>query len=196
MPANRFMAPDGLSRKRQSSNDTDDLDAEKFLEEFLGAVGEKVQKDKQNDEFIQSLVNLSFLFDIMDTPVLGYSQHRDADSALVVGFVPELEEFDSLKAMRIHQYAINNARHWAEVPLFDGNIYHGKPNWLYVQDRLFRKGGNYCGVTSALIRKYGDVDLLYYPMDDNPSPFSGALLRNENDMTYMGWEFEQRHASR
>lgn len=175
VPARLGVAQDGMSRRRPSGEDSDESDAEAYLDEFLGLSG--FASDKEKDTALTRLsLFVAYTYDHMESrKPLGF----DRSPKVVLSNEPEVAivspgTFASARAQRIEE----RGERLREIPpslrAWDSNIRSGQPEWYWVADT--------------------EVDRGLYPASE--TPFHPALIRNEDDVSYIGMEFAVRKEGR
>lgn len=199
VPAAKFAGPDGLSRKRRSSQDSEDSDAEEFLNDFLGdsslhAINTSSSGLSNTHSPLPFSPYLEALLDSMSGKVLGLTLDIDDDFRHYVPYsVRTLENSITLRG-QVLQDAIEEAHRKGE-PLheaFDGNIRRKGPRWL---ERQNKKYNAHEPMNWELFDGYNLAECGFGrgPSNLDPSPYHSSFLRIQDDSSYMGTEFFHRN---
>ncbi len=173
VPATSGVAQDGLSRKRRTSVDSDDSDGEAFLDTFFAssAIALPPYKGERNTPPLLH----SFLWDQMSS-----GEHTGFDVLPFFGGTapPEyalvsMGVFASERGANIAEWEEDHASDEPSVAAWDANLVEGIPNW-------YRREHNQIPGEPR------------FPYARESSPFHPALLRNRDDVSYVGPEFMKR----
>ncbi|KAJ3474287.1 hypothetical protein NLI96_g12542 [Meripilus lineatus] len=200
VPASKFKGPDGLSRKRRSSQDSLDSDAEEFLDEFFG--------DSHPTPINTSVFGLSFshpyppfspyleaILDDMSGNVLGLTLETDEDGRFVPYTLTTLQNSDSLRGQVVQDAVYHALQNGIPLPsYFNGNINrHGTPFWKTTEDTKWRVHETHYDSTNCDGYNLKECGFGVGPSDDDPSPFHSSFLRVQDDSSYTGTEFFHRN---
>ncbi|THH14737.1 hypothetical protein EUX98_g9572, partial [Antrodiella citrinella] len=193
VPAAKFLPQDGLSRRRRAVEDSDESDGEDRIDDYIGAV-------VQLQEPLADLRPSYSVYRVLRREMLDYSRSLGVDRSaftetniLVRQALVFPATFDSLKAERIRIYEDSFNREAQNGFAFNANVRSGQVIWHSFHDRLFQPGGRFHRYDHDLPLEH--QVLSWCPSPENPSPFHASLLRNIDDYTYVGTEFEVRKQS-
>ena len=173
VPAEKGKGQDGMSRRGWAEGDSDESDAEEYLDKFFGFHGGAYNCSQSPTEFVRASLHLAYRYeDMLRQRPLGVdrvSRHEErTDPAFTV---THFGLFTSDKADSIAARADAMRFADAHVRAWDANIVRGQPAWC--------------------LESPGRA-----PLDTDTSPYHPALLRNEDDVTYIGHEFMVRKEAR
>lgn len=182
VPAAKGLGQDGLSRRGRDPNDTDESDAERYLDEFFGAAGLARYKGRRLKD-----INLRALLQY-DAMVAGYSipigydlnpTSRINNADHFPGSVSFLGDFDTPKSDAMRTWLERWESAISPVPgmssPFDSNTRDGVPMWATLRQARTSDRHNWSDNGT--------------PMVPSVSPFHGSFLRNDDDQTFIGLDF-------
>lgn len=175
IPAAKGVAQDGLSRRRPAPDDSEESDAEEYLDKFFRSAAFVYNSGVANADFSRLELVTAFRYDAMEPSPRAvafcytnrFIQPANVDLPQVA--LVSLSEFQSARAENIEEW---QDRHWNAPPssrVWDSNIVSEWPAWWHVTG----------GIRPSPSFGYKHAH----------SPFHPALLRNEDDVTYVGREF-------
>ncbi|EMD31741.1 hypothetical protein CERSUDRAFT_100207 [Gelatoporia subvermispora B] len=172
VPAANHAAEDGLSRRRPSPENSSESDGENELERRVGTTA--ITFEHLHNKYDRHTARAAIVRDA--TPQSGgWGTMIDApaDPAEPFSFhVSTLADFDMRPAT-----AISEGGGTEGVP---ANIVFGLPQWY---------------LKSQWVLTNGRREFLWHQIDTEDFPFHPGLLRNENDVNYIGSEFMRRRVS-
>lgn len=169
IPATKGVAQDGLSRRGRAAEDSDDSDAEDFLDKFLGASLQATHVSSPAAVFTV-LMNRARKY-------AGHDRRPGPDYWDDHAFATvSMGDFASERASQIKLWDVKTSASPPEVRAWDANVVGSRPAWSRQADSLNPR-----------------TSVHWF---DLSSPFHPALLRNEDDVSYVGREFLLRKEPR
>ena len=194
VPADKHRVEDGLSRRAPADEDSSESNGEG---ELTRLIGQSMRHERNLANAFLGIMADRQTSDSYAVVGLEYRKLGSSRSRARVSMVTTMGEFASSKADRIKEWQrlypasygmdVKPRTHNADVVQAE----RLEPRWFKYHYRLFPAGPT----TEPNPRTGGDI---WTPIEqpENMSPFHPALLRNEDDASYVGQEFMVRRMPR
>lgn len=175
-----------------ADQDSEDEDAEFYLDRFIGDHLERYKSDDDTASNFQGEAFIHHLF-LTDKPRLTTHFSTTGSMSLPITRQPlVLEEVYSDTANAV-QKVVDQAYRDGQDPIkiFDGNMEGNTPEWRKNERKMFNEDRK---LDMDKVTDDTPIEYLFPgPYFDNPTPFHASMLRCQDDTSFFGTDFMERH---